>query len=91
MSEEMDECSQLQWWQELGIQEEFEGWLDSLEQYRIEQLEQELGHENLSTKYKQVSEEGRRTGTQTRYDQIRLDTERRIAERAKQGKSSDPF
>ena len=46
--DDWDECSQLQWYQEVGIQEEFECWLDSIEQSRIKQLEQELGHENLS-------------------------------------------
>ena len=89
--DDWDECSQLQWYQEVGIQEEFECWLDSIEQSRIKQLEQELGHENLSTQQLEISQEGGCSPTQTRYDQIRLDAERRIAERAKQGKGGDPF
>lgn len=83
--------SELQWYAELGIQEEFESWLDSLDQSRIEQLEQEPGHENLATQQQQIPQEGRYSRTQTSYDQIRLDAERRIAERAQQGKGGDPF
>jgi len=37
----------IQWYQEVGIQQEYECWLDSIEQSRIQQLEQEPDMANI--------------------------------------------